>query len=361
MGTYPNVTLRTYETADIDDYFDDACHIWNRDKSERSIFDLWFHVMDHCARLVEAVRKESPADVIDDLADTFMWLMSFIAQTHQSANSIDELFNTQTRPSDILWNKYPGICPACLDYEFLRLLDIKENENPLDVVENKGDLVMAWIEQNSEKLCREKTPCTCLIRVSFTEERHKKNKEINHYLDQYRLHFANLTREKYKVRGIQNHEKMFESLYSHAYQVYSLQTIAFHLLEEVGEVTQALKDCYTFDTDREPFSEALFQRRKLKLEEEIADVISWIFALILKIRRVYFRDAYEYLQTILMSNKMVQVLIKDPVTLPNIIWAKYGHDQHKTELPNLICSGCFNAPCNCKRDLRIYWDERKHP
>lgn len=344
--------------ASIDDYFDDVVWIWERDKTERSVLDLWLHVVDHCTRLVEAVRKERPRDVIDDLADTVMWLFSFLAQTHDSKHNIDQAFRVCEKPSDLIWNKFPAYCPACLDYEFTKIIDQTPADDVDEASEKATPAIKEWIAIEAEK-SNAPTPCHCLSRIEFVEERHLNFKGITPVLDDFRLLYAETTRSiGKKIIGMSELQSMFEAIFGNAYQVFSVQNIAFHLLEEVGEVSQALKDCYTFDENREPFSEELLRRRKMKLKEEIADVFSWLHALMLKIKHVYYRDAQEYFQSLLSSQQLVTVHFQklvESISLPDIIWAKYGVTSDGKVRDTLCCAACFCAPCECKRDLRINW------
>lgn len=357
----PKVSRENRHVASIDDYFLDAAAIWQRDAQERSVFDLWLHVVDHCTRLVEAVRKERPKDVMDDLADTIMWFLSFVAQTRHSRNQLDSHFLIEPLPSDLIWNKYPGRCPACIDFSLTEIVDgIGAGRPPLEALEDARPQIESWINEQAEATA-EPVPCQCLSRIAFAETRHEEYKLLTPAFDQYRLQYAEATRSAGKKKhGMHDLENMFASLFGQSYQVFSVQNIAFHLLEEVGEICQALKDCYTYDNVRidEQFSEEAYLRRKMKLQEEIADVFSWIHALLLKIRHVYYRDAEEYFQSLLsVQDNPLHITLKmlEAISLPNVIWAKYGVDAEGNRLASLRCSGCFSAPCACQRDLKIDW------
>ncbi|HET6979289.1 MAG TPA: MazG-like family protein [Pyrinomonadaceae bacterium] len=352
--TSPSLLTVHYEnryTASIDDYFRDVLWIWQRDSTERTVFDLWFHVIDHCSRLVEAVRKERPKFVIDDLANTFMWFLSFIAQTHQSENDLDQYFHLDVLPSDIIWNKYPAHCPACFDFFMAEQIGAR---NPLDaeeIINQRGEQLNDKIVKfANDPSVQQPYVCACLSHIGFAEDRHAIYKPINEKLDGFRLVYANETR-KNKIHSIKSLEEMFESVFHNSYEVFSIENIAFHLLEEVGEVTQSIKDLYTFDEDREPFSVTASQRRRMKFEEELADVFSWIFALMLKIRRVYFKDAQEYVTSLV---KGLEVNFMGSLNLADIIWAKYGRTENGG---TMFCSGCLRAPCSCKRHLLVDWSK----
>ncbi|HWR82316.1 MAG TPA: MazG nucleotide pyrophosphohydrolase domain-containing protein [Candidatus Deferrimicrobium sp.] len=357
MATYSfKVNNSNKSIVSIDDFFHDAAFIWHRDKKERTVFDLWLHVIDHCTRLVEAVRKEMPKKVIDDLADTIMWFFSFIAQALNSDNFIDNAFRIDKSPSDLIWNKYPCVCPACFDFLITDMINatneteaerlLKENDNII-----RDELIA--LSRNDDIL----TVCNCLSRIFFAEERHNIYKKVSCDLDKLRLFYADITRERHKKKTVLELETMFERIFTNSYHVFSVQNIAFHLLEEVGEVSQALKDRYTYDETREPYEMNRILERKNKLEEEIADVFSWIFALLLKLKRVYYQDAQEYFQTLLPKGVPLKIEFDflNQISLAEIIWSKYGRKEDGSLSDSMLCTGCYRAPCECKRDLKIDW------
>src|SRR5260370_9513569 len=94
-GYRPKVRSRNRHETSIDDYYDDFAWIWRRDLQDRrlGVFDLIQHVFDHASRVCAAIRLERPRNVIHDLADTRVWLTSFIAQCHNSSNPIDSPFH----------------------------------------------------------------------------------------------------------------------------------------------------------------------------------------------------------------------------------------------------------------------------
>lgn len=349
------IARKNYKNATIDDYLHDVAWIWERDLIERSIFDLWLHIQDHTSRITRAITTHHPPMVIDDIADTTIWLLSFIAQCHSSDNAFDTLFRFNTLPSEIIWNKYPGECPNCFDTWIITFLDNDPSSHPL---KTKFEYHLPKIKNDlKEKAKNYNYPpiCTCLNRMVQHEEEKKKIDSLRSDLDTLRLEYAKLNsnKKKYKLSDL---EKMFSAMYSNKYNVLTLDTIAFHLLEEVGAATQALKDCYTYDNAREPFSKALHTIRRNRLLDEIADIFAWIFATVNKIKIIYGTQAYEYLETIykkpffnLIDNE------KFSHTFSDILWSKYGCPKTGDPWEHLKCPGCQTAPCECSRDLRINW------
>src|SRR5260370_26701251 len=122
------VTFDNYESASLDDFYADFAEIWRRDAGDRSAFDLWLHIVDHASRVARAVRRQRPPEVIDDVADTTVWLMGFIAQCAQTSQNIEQLFGFTLLPSDIIWRKYPVTCPACVDSWLIYTLELSPDD-----------------------------------------------------------------------------------------------------------------------------------------------------------------------------------------------------------------------------------------
>jgi hypothetical protein len=112
---------------------------------------------------------------------------------------------------------------------------------------------------------------------------------------------------------------------------------------------RAFKDAYTYDEGREIYSDAEYDHRMTHFQEEIADVFSWMFATQLKITSVYYRDAREYLESVVGED----VLKVPDLSFVDVIWSKYGRAKQGGLWDQLKCPGCDDAPCACNRDLRL--------
>jgi NTP pyrophosphatase (non-canonical NTP hydrolase) len=363
----PNVkvTYANKDSASIDSYFEDVKVLWEKDDTERTVFDLFLRLVDHSSRLAEAIRRERPNDVLDALSETMMWHLSLIGQLHRSLNVIDEPFRIIRKPSDIIWNKYPDLCPACLENFVINILrDLSKNNlhkgNIHKLLQTNLHTIQLRIKELAGSGLSSKL-CTCPTRAKEAEERHALYAPISEDLNDLRIIYADLTRNR-KIDNINELAEMFENIFFNVYQVYSIEKIAFHLLEEVGELSKAIVSCYSFDRKNAPYTKDLYAIRIKHLEEELADVFSWIYAIFLKIKSVYYRDAQMFFQQTLDIEKMsinLKLNVVESLTMSNIIWLKYGrkYDGKKYILyeNSLICYGCFNNPCSCERDLRINW------
>jgi NTP pyrophosphatase (non-canonical NTP hydrolase) len=316
------VTYSNRKTADLDDYFDDFSKIWKRDFEERSIFDLWVHVIDHASRVARAIRQQQPPLVIDDIADTAAWLFSFIAQCVNSKNSFDQKFRFEETPAKIIWFKYPGVCPSCFDFWVITHIMPNLPDGGFDEISDNDERIMARLRERAAKYS---TPlyCDCISRAAnFVTERH----QISRYrvmLDAIRVNYAKILLAENKAPlKIDDIQRMFSAIFSNIHTLLSLENIALHLLEEIGEATEGLKDIYTFDDSREPYTERLQVQRKMRFKDEIADIFSWLFTLGLKLESTYVADARRYREVISHTSSSATNI--HSLSFADIIWSKYG-------------------------------------
>jgi NTP pyrophosphatase (non-canonical NTP hydrolase) len=117
---------------------------------------------------------------------------------------------------------------------------------------------------------------------------------------------------------------MIGMLYGRRLDRLSLADVALHLLEEMGEVSDSLVRMHTYlATDS---IERELVARQLRLEDELADVLSWLFALV------------EHL-----SSNQTQLAQGKTLRLSKILWGKYGSD----EIGSFWCRHCRSITCKC--------------
>lgn len=361
MKSNPRVTYDNHSSASIDDYHRDFSDIWKRDADERSVFDLWLHVVDHAARVARAVRRQRPPEVIDDVADTSVWLMSFIAHCAATTKAIDQHVVFNCFPSDVIWNKYPGMCPGCFDSWILSLLDLRPgDDHQKKLAFSRENIEAALIGRANGDLAF--LSCTCLTRIVTHDRDRELAMRLRTDLDRLRMWYAGLVRDRgKKIDTVVGIEDMFNAIYANVHHVLSLEIVAFHLLEEVGEATRALKDCYTYDDAREPFSSELHGARKELLLDELADVFGWLFATALKIRSTYGVHADEYRESITRRTVGDSGSRRSAIAFAEILWSKYGMTKTGANWDRLKCPGCNSAPCICGRDLKVDWNRAISP
>jgi len=131
-------------------------------------------------------------------------------------------------------------------------------------------------------------------------------------------------------------EGMFRRVFSNSTYVLTPSEIAFHLMEEVGEVSAALADLELSKAvlrksknQRNDFEQ---ERKKLVLElsGELADVFSWTMSLIDKVRMLlssfddYFGSIPRTQSGTLAEIKALLGQDANKINVCDIIWNKYG-------------------------------------
>jgi hypothetical protein len=345
----PKVTYDTYRSAPIDSYYEDVAAMWQRDHHERSVLDLWLHVTDHASRLGVAVHQQSLSDLTESLADTAVWLMSLITQCRDSRNPVDQSFRFSQSPADIIWNKYPGTCPGCFDAWLLSYAHLKPEEATPRTIEVHHAELMTAIEQRAERYTAP-MPCTCLTRCApMGQEAPRPSSE----LVSFRLAYAARLRALgHQIPGIGALGDMFQTIYAQSGRGFTLETAASHLLEQVGQASRALKDCYTYDDGREPYSPSLHAIRLQRLRDYLAAVFAWLYRLSFRVRETHGRMAREYLGLTSPAVHCPDMPEGFP-GLADVIWFRSGRTVSGANWAHLKCPGCTKAPCECRRDLRM--------
>lgn len=299
----------------LDNFVKEVSGIYHIQDEKRSIWDIWLHASHHAASIGEEARKYKPGEkLLAEIADFSMWLFTFVGKTkgpigspseHQEIESCTIRTNENLEFSDIIWNKYPGICPVC----FWRRI-------------NNGIKIS---DENLQK------PCDCLIyEVESRDQSRPKDRAqgLHGYVKQY---------YKHKPISVDQWQDMFKEIYLANLRHLSLIDIAFHLLEEVGEISNAMVRMYTYTKDEFQSGEPSWRQKWL--ENEIADVSSWLFTLvnslelIPEIARAFQKFAFDR-----------EVFVSERITLSRIIWHRYGDDH----LESLYCPHiCKKQVCEC--------------
>jgi NTP pyrophosphatase (non-canonical NTP hydrolase) len=360
MSEIPRVRQSNKGQASIDDYFQDTITIWIRDREESSVFDLSENIYAHTSHVVKNVRRNQPEYVIDSIADTTMYLLSLLAQCHHSNNELDRPFHIDTNPSDIIWNKYPGMCPTCFDSRVTDALYSKEEvrHKPRQLTTCDfyaiDSCLIKWVQEYSDPM-----PCICLSKGTFPEGRHQPLHKGTNYLDTLRVKYAQLLRASgHKPSSMLELEDMFTKIFQNTYSSFSLENTTSYLQEEVGEMAEALKDCYKYDTPVEPWYPEV-EQRNLKLQDEIADVFSCLFVTFLKIKS-WCIEAEEYISKLSADSLSTNTTVSEAMTFSELIWSKYGRSKKSGEVWEYMkCPKCESRPCTCVRYSLIPWGRLK--
>jgi NTP pyrophosphatase (non-canonical NTP hydrolase) len=319
--TVVNITKANIANVSLDEFVAAVAGIYKRQDKKRSIWDIWLHTVNHAAAIGEEARKYKPGEeLLQEIADFSMWLFTFVGKSESTFGSVagrqrieESTVRTQMTFSDIIWNKYPGVCPLCF-----------------------GRRVDQGISASDTKLME---PCECLIHPIETryqemtpEERERVDRLRTKRLRQYATeHISD------KPSSVDGWQQMFRHIYEPNLRHLRLTDIAFHLLEEVGEVSNAMLRTYTYDKEKFQAGEPAW--RQIALENEIADVSSWLFTLInhLELMPEIARAFQKFVfKDIVIPDKKIM--------LSGIIWRRYGSD----DLDSLYCPHICKKPvCKC--------------
>lgn len=314
------VDAKSVGKLSLDGIVDIVPGIYSSKDDFRSVWDIWLHATHHAAAIGEEVRKYKPGQkLLKEIADFSMWLFTFAGKIKGEFRELagnnyrigEYTIRTERGFSEIIWNKYPRVCPVCF-----------------------------WrrIRNGSEEIGM---PCDCLIyevegrdEVVGEEERRKKEQEKQERVKALRGHAeSNL---QGKPGTIDEWQIMFEELYQANLRHLSLVDIAFHLLEEVGEVSNAMTRMYSYTSsfNGQP------RWNQIWLEEEIADVFSWLLTLVNSLQMM--PDITRELLGHLGMGDFIK-LEGYKIMLSAIIWERYGSRDHRA----FWCPACEKLQCDC--------------
>jgi NTP pyrophosphatase (non-canonical NTP hydrolase) len=316
------INTKTIGKLDLDKFVEAVSGIYIKKDEERSIWDVWLHATHHASAIGEEVRKSVPGEkLLIEIADFAMWLFTFVGKIKgnfstfdsncKSEGEIEELtIRAQYGFSDIIWLKYPGICPVCFWHR----------------IEKKIDPTSAGFNHS----------CDCLLYEVEKRDQSKKREHVARLRQYAREHMAN------KPKDVDNWQCMFQQIYEANLRHINLVDIAFHLLEEVGEVSDSMVRMYTFTTgENGNFKQDEPKWRQIWLEEEISDVASWLFTLINHLKFIpEIAKAFEKY----LYQGAEPFNFNENYKLSRIIWNRYGNEG----LGKFICPSCKKEICECE-------------
>lgn len=250
--------LNNFTALSVDQVVEAFHQLHGKENLKRSVFNVWLHVVEHASSVGEALRKDEYTEAFCALARVFGWLCSFVAKCYYDEKA-ESVFKLNKKLSEIVWYKYPGMCYACVTF-----------------------------------------PCHCLTRKREVERTKRLTPE-----QEKLLAFARKSGKG--PANIDGWAQMFEAIYGNYHYASPLGSTGFHLLEEVGEVAKSVVDLEEKGAgDR---SEELVG----KTRDEIADVFSWLFAVVLKLRFISESVAPLYGKT-------------ETIELSTIVWKTYKEE-----------------------------------
>src|SRR5260370_5993085 len=239
----------------------------------------------------------------EEIADFSLWLFTTVLKLKgkfgesegRSETAQESLIRIGNSCSDLRWHKYPNLCHSCSGRKIA------------------GDTTIpASLGLN---------PCECLSRRPETEkkeERRKRLSGVHNYSDRVRGE---------KPISIDGWQQMFSAIFASNLTSLSLTQMALHVMEELGEASDAIIRMYTYK--EETFRSGEPNWRQLNLEGQLADVFSRTFALAEKLN--------------LLTNQSSDAKRAESVRLSGIIWKRYGSES----LTPFFCPFCKHPVCRC--------------
>jgi NTP pyrophosphatase (non-canonical NTP hydrolase) len=285
----------TLEKSSLDDWVEEFYDIYKDQDRKRNVSDMWLHLVENASKVGEATRKNEWGEACKELSHVFCWLCGFAAKCKDKdpSNNIDKVFLLNKPLSEIVWEKYPNACWKC-----------------------------------------GASPCSCSVNRIDIEAKKEKRLEVTRRI-------AMLRGQKRNMPGpLDQWVDMFTTIYENAHYGYPIEYVCFHFLEEVGEVSRAilaLSQLIGKDLNEEETKHALEEERK-KLEEELADVFSWIASYVSKLG--FISDTVMSYHQAYSGTKG-----KEEIKLSKIIWKEYKSARDDL----MVCPPpyCESRPCKC--------------
>jgi NTP pyrophosphatase (non-canonical NTP hydrolase) len=352
----PNaLTRKRKDSASIDEYANDIQEIWKKDRSRPVLFQ-WLQVVAHASVLAEEVRKEAWDKVVLETAEVFVWWLSFVKRISKEPTDRqdpDAIYYLPTSASDIVWFKFPNLCPVCFGFQLIKGKKVKRKQ--IEVSEKdfnhvkitQSDLISAYNEIN-------KQPCKCMSRKKSIEAR---SGEFKTFVKEQLSTLGNIpTIKAQKPASLKGLEATIQKIYEPSVFVLTMHEVAFHLLEEIGEVSEALVRLVSQPIPQKNLSSNDLKKfrvehiKRLKnVREELGDVFSWLIAMRSKTHNVLhrsvnyverFHTADDVMKT---AKQIVKKFLKPTESMVDLVWQIYSDNGNI-----LVCEECKERHCNPK-------------
>ena len=290
----------TTDINSIEWWADNLRGIYEKKLSDREPIEVWAKVVEHGSGVGEAVRETNFRNLLLHLGQTLGWTVIFVDRTRNATTGTwsylgvpfkKDDWDSLSHPTisgigDIPKYHYPRICPHCT----LQKCQCALGDKPDDTERQKQ---LVW-NRNST--------------IADTDDT-----------------WAKL-------------EDRFQRLFGHDDKIKSYGDIGFHFLEEIGEVSKAIRMLATSGgmTTKSPAESPTTLTWEGQLVEELADVLSWSTSVL---RRV--RLDLENLCSLCAVNG-------DPKVLRNnlaLAWVMQYTYLNEGKLPVPVCPGCGKKVC----------------
>jgi hypothetical protein len=298
----------------LDEYVTVIATVYEANDRHRSLWDVWCHTLHHAAAIAERARKKAPADdLFKEIADFALWLFTAVHKLegpigeirNRNETALETVIRIRSGCSDLLWHRYPRFCPLC--YE-------RRTKGDRKLEKSKGFL----------------KPCDCLLNDYQPEEKLVRRAALVALGS-----FSEDTRNS-KPKSIDGWQEMFETVFRANLRHLSLVDATSHLLEELGEASDAMIRMSSYRN--EDFVKGEPDHRQFRLEAQVADVFSWLFAIVLKVDSIN-RGGLDYKR----SRSGEVAAAGAPTRLSEIVWGRYGCE----DLRSFWCPFCERIVCEC--------------
>src|SRR5579863_2358066 len=217
----------TLAEARLEDWVSEFGSIYEKQLGRESVSETWLTFVQQAGEFAEHLRLRDYAECLGKIAKCFCWLSCFVRKCQLEPSSSG--FALSRSFSEIVLNKYPWRCPRC------------------------GLL-----------------PCACYSPISASDpESHMRSSSDS---------IGGRVSMEQRISTFEQLVQMFDGIYGSAHESLSLEHLGFHLSEEVGEVANAIRILSSG-------IQSNGERARLGLERELADVLSWLCMLFLKLKR----------------------------------------------------------------------------
>ncbi len=299
MTSKSQLTIESYLNSTLEQWAYNLNQIYGVRNNSRTLSEMWLRAVSDGSKVGEAVRKSDAFEAMVYLTHTFGWVITTTTKLlNTELGKMPALQNYDgTRHSsltDVILSKYPNICPYC-----------------------------------------GKMPCGCssIRRTVERESKAQRRARLNQISAQAKI-AGTLPRTIPKLYS------MFEDIYGQIHYGTSLESIAFHLLEEIGEVAWCITNLEDGDSNHSD-SVSL----GIQLSEEIADVVGWGFAVMSKLSTLA-QDANRFVQAFNgkhYTDNESSLSWNAEHILPKYLWREFYNDSTSS----FLCNHCKSSQCVC--------------
>ena len=299
-------------TYALDSFSAGCAAVYAAHDERRSLWDIWLHTHHHAAALAEQIRKrDRHGRLLPEVADFAVWLFTFqnrlrqhaAASGRRAASDVAHVVQSVRTYDDVLWQRYPGVCPICVELGHLATGSAVDLPVPCKCVEfDFGD-------------------------ASESEARSRASK----------LRAFSTQRSLERPTCVDGWQQLLGGVYGAQTRKAPLLAIALHLLEELGELADAMIRLYSFTGEGPPTTEELSWRQR-RLEDELADVSTTLLVLV---------EALGH--WIKVGNRWLawttdKAEAEAGILLSGVVARRYWKEGEGT----FICRHCREATCSCE-------------